>query len=96
MLDLCRLIFGIASDLLRSRVALEAEILVLRQQINVLRRANPPPHQIFGHAGLADIDAKLQKLAMDPRWPSGPGDFHPSPSQIPDLILSHHPARATA
>src|ERR1700674_4364786 len=41
MLDLCRLIFWIASDLLRSRVALEAEILVLRQQINVLRRANP-------------------------------------------------------
>src|SRR6202162_4256542 len=41
MIDLCRLIFGIASDLLRSRVALEAEILVLRQQINVLRRANP-------------------------------------------------------
>jgi uncharacterized heparinase superfamily protein len=41
MLDLCRLIFAIASDLLRSRVTLEAEILVLRQQINVLRRANP-------------------------------------------------------
>src|SRR6476620_2711311 len=40
MPDLCRLIFGIASDLLRSRVALEAEILVLRQQINVLRRAH--------------------------------------------------------
>src|ERR1700688_516748 len=40
MLDLCRLIFAIASDLLRSQVALEAEILVLRQQINVLRRAN--------------------------------------------------------
>src|SRR6202171_6375137 len=41
MLDLCRLIFGMAIDLLRSQVALEAEILVLRQQINVLRRANP-------------------------------------------------------
>src|ERR1700726_143926 len=41
MLDLCRLIFAIVSGLLRSRVALEAEILVLRQQINVLRRANP-------------------------------------------------------
>ena len=41
MLDLCRLIFGIASDLLRSQVALEAEILLLRQQINVLRRADP-------------------------------------------------------
>jgi hypothetical protein len=25
-----------------------------------------------------------------------PGIFTPSPSQIPDLILSHHPARATA
>ena len=40
MPDLCRLIFGIVVDLLRSRVALEAEILVLRQQINVLRRAS--------------------------------------------------------
>jgi hypothetical protein len=30
MLDLYRLIFAIASDLLRSRVALEAEILVLK------------------------------------------------------------------
>jgi hypothetical protein len=39
MLDLCRLIFGIAGDQLRSRVALEAEILVLRQQINMLRLA---------------------------------------------------------
>jgi transposase InsO family protein len=41
MLDLSRLIFGMVIDLLRSRVALEVEILVLRQQINVLRRANP-------------------------------------------------------
>src|SRR3569623_1175341 len=45
MLDLCRLIFGMVMDLLRSRVALEAEVLVLRQQINVLRRTRPkrPP-----------------------------------------------------
>src|SRR6266404_3344332 len=41
MLDLTRLIFGMVIDLLQSRVALEVEILVLRQQINVLRRANP-------------------------------------------------------
>src|SRR5271169_516712 len=41
MLDLCRLIFGTVIDLLRSRATLEAEILVLRRQINVLRRANP-------------------------------------------------------
>jgi hypothetical protein len=41
MLDLCKLIFGAVIDLLRSRVTLAAEILVLRQQINVLRRVNP-------------------------------------------------------
>jgi len=39
--DLCKLIFGTMIDLLRSRATLEAEIVVLRQQINVLRRANP-------------------------------------------------------
>jgi len=41
MLDLCKLIFGTVIDLLRSRATLEAEIVVLRQQINVLRRASP-------------------------------------------------------
>ena len=45
MLDLVGLIFGLLTDLFRSRAALEAEILVLRQQIVVLRRAKPtrPP-----------------------------------------------------
>jgi hypothetical protein len=41
MLDLCRMIFGIVVDLFRPRAALEAEILVLRQQIIVLRRGRP-------------------------------------------------------
>jgi hypothetical protein len=41
MFDLCKLILGTVIDLLRSRATLEAEILMLRQQINVLRRANP-------------------------------------------------------
>jgi transposase InsO family protein len=41
MFDLCKLIVATVIDLLRSRAMLEAEILVLRQQINVLRRANP-------------------------------------------------------
>src|SRR6201987_2379019 len=41
MFDLCKLIFGTVIDLLRSRATLEAEILMLRQQINLLRRANP-------------------------------------------------------
>jgi hypothetical protein len=38
MMDLVRLIVWTVVDLLRSRAALEAEILTLRQQINILRR----------------------------------------------------------
>ena len=41
MRDLCRLIGWMAVDLIRSRVMLEAEIWMLRQQINVLRRTAP-------------------------------------------------------
>jgi hypothetical protein len=38
MLGLIKPIFGLVLDLFRSRAALEAEMLVLRQQIIVLRR----------------------------------------------------------
>src|SRR6266571_9313877 len=41
MWDLCRLIWWMLVDLFRPRAKLEAEILVLRQQINVLRRTAP-------------------------------------------------------
>ena len=41
MCDLCRQIFGLVVDLFRSRAALEAEVLVLKQQIIVLRRGKP-------------------------------------------------------
>jgi hypothetical protein len=41
MLDLCRLIVAFAIDLFRPRATVEAEILVLRQQIIVLRRGRP-------------------------------------------------------
>jgi len=41
MKDLCRLIGWAVVDLLRSRIMLEAEILTLRQQINVLQRTAP-------------------------------------------------------
>src|SRR5260370_975477 len=47
MTDLCRLIFWTLVDLMRARATLEAEIWVLRQQINVLRRA-APRRQSFG------------------------------------------------
>ena len=41
MSDLCRLIWCALIGLLRPRVALEAEVLVLRHQLNVLRRKSP-------------------------------------------------------
>jgi transposase InsO family protein len=41
MSDLCRLIWYTLIGLLRSRAALEAEMLVLRHQLNVLRRSCP-------------------------------------------------------
>ncbi len=45
MIDLFKLILGVLASLFKSRARLEAEILVLRQQINVLRRGTPRrPH----------------------------------------------------
>ena len=45
MTELLKLIFGVLASLFKSRAKLEAEILVLRQQINVLRRRAPKrPH----------------------------------------------------
>src|SRR3989442_9000571 len=41
MSDLCRLIWCALIGLFRSRAALEAEILVLRHQLNLLRRKSP-------------------------------------------------------
>jgi transposase InsO family protein len=39
--DLCRLIWCVVAGLFRSRAALQAEVLVLRHQLNVLRRKSP-------------------------------------------------------
>ena len=39
--DLCRLIWCAVVGLFRSRAALQAEIIVLRHQLNVLRRKSP-------------------------------------------------------
>ena len=41
MIDLCKLIWCTFARLFRSRAELEAEILVLRHQLNVLRRKSP-------------------------------------------------------
>src|SRR5216684_126063 len=38
----------------------------------------------------------MRTFLGQPVLPSRPGEFHPEPLTDPDLILSHHPARATA
>jgi hypothetical protein len=48
-----QVIVGTVLDPLQSREMLEAEILMLRQQINVLRRANPK------RLGFASIDRPI-------------------------------------
>ena len=65
MLDLCRIIFGIVVDLFRPRAALEAEILVLRQQIIVLRRGRPSrvPFLVVDD----DYEFVLPAVSEDPR-----------------------------
>src|SRR6476646_7378595 len=68
MLDLCRFILGMVIDLLRSRVALEAEILVLRQQINVLRRPCPkrPPFVSVDRLILGAVCRRFPKMYDTP------------------------------
>jgi hypothetical protein len=46
MNDLFKLILGVLASLFKSRAKLEAEILILRQQINVLRRRAPKRPQL--------------------------------------------------
>ena len=41
--------------------------MVTKERLPTLRRRGPPPRHILGHTGLADLDAQLEQLAMDPR-----------------------------
>jgi hypothetical protein len=61
MSDLCRLIWCALIGLFRSRAALEAEILVLRHQLNVLRRKSPKRPTFSGIDRL--VFAGLYRLA---------------------------------
>src|SRR5438105_6215047 len=61
MSDLCRLIWCALIGLFRSRAALEAEILVLRHQLNVLRRKSPK-RSAFGNVDRL-VFAELYRVA---------------------------------
>ena len=65
--DFCRLIWCAVVGLFRSRTALQAEILVLRHQLNVLRR-KAPKRMAFSavdrllFAGLYRLACRFRKL----------------------------------
>jgi hypothetical protein len=73
MKDLFKLILGVLTSLFKSRAKLEAEILILRQQINVFRRRAPKrPHlnntivfYLFG--SIAGSPASLAQLRLSGR-----------------------------
>ena len=46
-MDLSKLILGVLTSLFKPRARLEAEILILRQQINVLRRRAPKRRHLY-------------------------------------------------
>ncbi|MBV9531515.1 MAG: hypothetical protein JO283_10725 [Bradyrhizobium sp.] len=57
--------------------------MVAKERLPSLRGRAPPPHHILGDAGLADLDAELEKLSMDSRR---------SPQRVGDAHLSDQPA----
>jgi hypothetical protein len=76
MCDLCRLISGLVVDLFRSRAALEAEVLVLKQQIIVLRRGKPNPMPFLGW--VCHLFPKARDVAGRYRPPNGGMDCQPT------------------
>src|ERR1700751_1445472 len=57
--------------------------MVAKKRLPSLRGRAPPPRHILGDAGLADIDAELEKLSMDSRH---------SPQRVGDAHLADQPA----
>ena len=67
MIDLSRLFFAVLASLFKSRAELEAENLVLRQQVNVLRRRMPK------RPALKNVD-RLLFVLLHHWFPSTAGD----------------------
>src|SRR5437667_116873 len=82
MSDLCRLIWCALIGLFRPRVALEAEIVVLRHQLNVLRRKSPK------RVALSSID----RLLLVSLYRMAPGVLDALKIIRPETLLRWHRA----
>jgi transposase InsO family protein len=80
--DLCRLIWCALIGLFRSRAALEAEVLVLRHQLNVLRRKSPK------RVALNSID----RLLLVGLYRLAPGVLDALKIVRPETLMSWHRA----
>ena len=82
MRDLCRLIWWALIGLLRSRAALEAEILCLRHQLNVLRRKSP------ARVSFSNID----RLVFAGLYRLAPGVLEALKIVTPETVIRWHRA----
>src|SRR3977135_4118113 len=80
MSDLCRLIWCALIGLFRPRAALEAEILVLRHQLNVLRRKSPK-RVAFGN---------IDRLVFAGLYRVAPGVLHALKILNPQPVIRWH------
>ena len=81
MTDLCRLLWCALIGLFRSRAALEAEILVLRHQLSVLRRKSPT------RVSFSNID----RLVFAGLYRLAPGVLDALKIVKPETVIRWHP-----
>ena len=86
MSDLCRLIWGALTGLVRSRAALQAEILVLRHQLNVLRRKSQKRLVFTG----------TDRLVFVALYPLAPGVLDALKILKPETVIRWHRAGSRA
>src|SRR6266436_2631025 len=82
MSDFCRLMWCALIGLFRSRAALEAEILVLRHQLNVLRRKSPK------RVALSNVD----RLVLVGLYRLGPAVLEALKIVKPETVICWHRA----
>src|ERR1700674_1980070 len=54
-----------------------------------------PTKDVRYHGEYRGYSGRVPKVGNSPFLPSRPGELHPESLTDPDVILSHHPARAT-
>src|SRR4029077_14427833 len=82
MVDVLILLWSALTGLFRSRARLEAEILVLRQQINVLRRKSPKKF----------VFSNFDRLVLVGLWRLVPGTIDALSIVRPETVIRWHRA----